>query len=70
MKHIEFGVAFKDRILQQSRLHQVGLSHADVFVSGLKRGIVQQRHLHGGLGGKWLIEQALDGFAGMAVIVR
>ena len=51
---------------QPRRLHELGFGDADLGQIGLQAALVQQRHLHGGIGGQRLGEQlgdaALHGF--------
>src|SRR4029453_1331972 len=50
-------------VLQEARLHDVGLRDAELLVGGLQRGVVEERDLDGGLRGQIACEEGLDGFA-------
>ena len=58
---------------EQSRLHQVGLREAQVFIDGLEPTVVQKRDLHGFIHAQLPLERFPDGLGdgqiGVAVLV-
>jgi hypothetical protein len=52
--------AVKHRVSEQSRLHEIGLCHAEVGIHRLQLPIVQQRHLDRRIGRQRAVQQRLD----------
>ena len=57
----------EERILEQARLHQIGLADAELGIDGLKIAIVQQRDLDRVIGGQSPFEQRSQLFRGLLV---
>ncbi|MEO7109594.1 MAG: hypothetical protein ABI183_04065 [Polyangiaceae bacterium] len=65
----KFETATNHRILHQARLNEIGLCEGEIFVGGLQRFVVEQRHENGVIQGKWARENAVKLLRDRSIIV-